>query len=314
MAYQSFPDTKGHSKSDEKFKKIRLGDLTGKAVLDLGCNEGYFCNKAIQAGASRVVGIDQSEPFIMRAKQRFPSIDFRCQSWESLPEGKFDVIIFLSAIHYEKNQPELLQRLHDALNIGGKLILECGVAPGEDAKWTRVHRKVGSVLYPTESLLKEYLLKNFAIRNFGESVMQAGDQVKRYVFHATPKEKTVVFITGKSHTGKTNLSKVLRKSAAVVSLDEHLQDMIQYEQSELSNFLKHDFSQYQLSKVYQKINQSQYIAEYCTAVLESLPSNDLTFIEGWGLSLKNIQEGMTNAAKNKHYRIWGMGRIESVDT
>lgn len=309
MSYQSFSGVKGHSKSDEKFNKIRLGDLTGKAVLDLGCNEGYFCNKAIEAGASRVVGIDYSQGFIDKAKQRFPDIDFRCQSWDVLPEGKFDVIIFLSAIHYEEDQPALLDRLHKALNPGGKLILECGVASGDDMKWTRVHRKVGSVLYPTDSMLKENLLKNFSVRSFGKSVMQAGDPVERYVFHATPKEKTIVLITGKSQTGKTSLSADLRKSSNVLSLDHHLLDIVKYERSELANFIKPDFSRYQLAQIYQKIDKSDFVEEYSQAVLESLPDSDLIFIEGWGLSLANIQKNIIDTAKYHHYRVWAMGRM-----
>ncbi len=41
-AYQSFDDEKGASASEKKLKAIRLpDDLTGKSVLDIGCNEGF---------------------------------------------------------------------------------------------------------------------------------------------------------------------------------------------------------------------------------------------------------------------------------
>ena len=309
MSYQTFSDTKGASKSDEKFNKIRLGDVKGKAVLDLGCNEGYFCNKAKQNGASRVVGIDQSSKFINRAKQRFPDIDFRCQTWDTLPEGKFDVIIFLSAIHYENDQPALLKKLHEALNPGGRLILECGVVDGTDSRWARVYRKVGSVLYPTEKLLKEQLLKDFATRSFGESVLQAGDPVKRYVFHATPKEKTIIFVTGKSHAGKTNLAFELQNSTNTFSLDNHLKSLVEYDRSELALFLKQHFDVFQLAMVYQKLADSPFINQYCDSILESIPDASALLIEGWALTQKNIREALINKAKTKHYRTWITNRV-----
>lgn len=309
MSYQSFQDNTGNSKSDEKFNAIHLGDLSGKAVLDLGCNEGYFCKKSVEAGATTVIGIDQSQKFINAAKNRFPDIDFRCQSWDVLPEGKFDVIIFLSAIHYETNQAALLKRLHNALNPGGRLILECGVVDGYESKWVRVHRKVGSVLYPTESLLKKSLLKDFAVRSFGDSVMQVGDPVKRFVFHATPKEKSLVFVSGKSHAGKSSLCENLESEADVFSLDHHLIDLAKYEQTELAKFIKLDFSRFQLANIYMKIERSPYINEYTHSILESLPDNDLVFIEGWALTQNNIRENLIKVAKSLHYRVWGMARL-----
>ena len=46
--------------------------LKGLSVLDLGCNEGFFCGEALRQGARRVVGIDRSGQSIERAKKRFP--------------------------------------------------------------------------------------------------------------------------------------------------------------------------------------------------------------------------------------------------
>ena len=103
--YQTFGDAKGGSRSAEKLKALRLSllrnrhdetrPLKGLSVLDIGCNEGFFCGEALRQGARRVVGIDMSRNFLDRARQRFPDAEFRHGSWWELPDEKFDVILFL---------------------------------------------------------------------------------------------------------------------------------------------------------------------------------------------------------------------------
>ena len=87
VQYQSFDDAKGGSKSGEKLKALRLPQLRrtghseatplrGLSVLDIGCNEGFFCGDALQQGARRVVGIDMNKGFLERARKRFPDGEF----------------------------------------------------------------------------------------------------------------------------------------------------------------------------------------------------------------------------------------------
>lgn len=42
-----------------KWHKLRsLIDFRGKSVVDLGCNEGFYCQEAVRLGAAHVVGVD----------------------------------------------------------------------------------------------------------------------------------------------------------------------------------------------------------------------------------------------------------------
>lgn len=68
MGYQSISAPRD-SDSAGKLTALRLPDLTGKSFLDVGCNEGYFCNAALAAGAASVVGIDASKSAIALARQ-----------------------------------------------------------------------------------------------------------------------------------------------------------------------------------------------------------------------------------------------------
>jgi trans-aconitate methyltransferase len=107
MQYQSFPGVKGSSESLEKLKALRLPSLKGKKFIDLGCNEGYFCGYALFAGAAEITGIDRSAAAIGLARSRFPECTFLSQSWEQLPDEKYDVILLLSALHYAEDQEAL---------------------------------------------------------------------------------------------------------------------------------------------------------------------------------------------------------------
>ena len=92
---------------------------------------------------------------------------------------------FLSAIHYEPNQRELPGAAGKAVEADGKLILECGVAPGAGKAWKVVRRHDGFVRFPTWELLTENLLFDFAVSAMGPSVTQSGDPIPRFVFHCS---------------------------------------------------------------------------------------------------------------------------------
>ena len=49
----------------ECYTLLRLiGDVMGKAVIDLACGEGYYTRPLRQRGAARVVGVDRSRGMI----------------------------------------------------------------------------------------------------------------------------------------------------------------------------------------------------------------------------------------------------------
>lgn len=231
--YQSFGSVKGASRSDEKLRALRLATLCnaesaetplkGLSVLDLGCNEGFFCGEALRQGARRVVGIDHNRAVLARAKRRFPAAEFRPGTWWDIPAGTFDVIFFLSAIHYEPRQRALLQKLASHLTPTGTLVLECGVSANPGKAWDAIKRADGVRRYPTMALLCEELLKPFAVRAAGPSVSQEGDTMPRRVFHCSLRESVAMLVIGPSHVGKTTLTRDLgARDVPVISTDRLL--------------------------------------------------------------------------------------------
>lgn len=226
MSYQSFSPGGGASRSEEKLRAIKLPeDLSGLSFLDIGCNEGFFCIEAQKRGAARIVGLDVKQEAIDSAKARAPDVDFRCQTWDQLPDERFDVILMLSALHYEQRPVRLLDAIAGHLKPNGLFILECGVvrSPERSTVWTQR----GMVVYhPTWNLLFDEYLRSFGTKLVNKSVDQAGDPVPRFVFHCRPKKPFVLILTGPGDCGKTSLSHELTRYAGQrVSTDRVLSSL-----------------------------------------------------------------------------------------
>ena len=71
-AYARMPRSElGLSAAGEWNKLEKLfPDVAGKVVLDLGCGYGWHCKYAVEHGAIRVTGIDQSRRMIDEALRR----------------------------------------------------------------------------------------------------------------------------------------------------------------------------------------------------------------------------------------------------
>jgi SAM-dependent methyltransferase len=85
------------------------GNLRGRRVLDLGCNEGYFSLAALQAEAAFVLGLDPQADRLQRAGWVFQAsridpdrYELRCADVDALrPEaGRFDVVLLLGLLHW----------------------------------------------------------------------------------------------------------------------------------------------------------------------------------------------------------------------
>jgi SAM-dependent methyltransferase len=87
-------------------------DLTGRTVLDVGCDHGFWCALARDRGATEVRGLDRNRPvngvhtdLVALNRAAVPGCDFSCielgRQWFSF--GKFDVVLMLSMYHHVYN-------------------------------------------------------------------------------------------------------------------------------------------------------------------------------------------------------------------
>lgn len=80
-------------------------DVSGKRVLDLGCNLGYFSSRSLEEGAESVLGIDRDKAIVESARLLHSNLDGNIQQLnlnDKIPEGEFDVAFCLSVWQHLK--------------------------------------------------------------------------------------------------------------------------------------------------------------------------------------------------------------------
>jgi tRNA (mo5U34)-methyltransferase len=94
-------------------------DLTGKTVLDIGCNGGFYSLEMKRRGAARVLGIDTDEHYLRQA--RFAAqvegadVEFlRMPVWDVAELGeKFDLVIFMGVLYHLRHPLLALDLIHE---------------------------------------------------------------------------------------------------------------------------------------------------------------------------------------------------------
>jgi tRNA (mo5U34)-methyltransferase len=94
-------------------------DLSGKSVLDVGCNAGFYSIQMKKRGAERVVGIDTDEKYLdqarFAAKVNGMEIEFRNLSVYRVAELKeqFDLVLFMGVLYHLRHPLLALDLLHE---------------------------------------------------------------------------------------------------------------------------------------------------------------------------------------------------------
>ncbi len=95
-------------------------DLTGKTVLDIGCNAGFYSMEMKRRGADRVVGIDFDDKYLNQARfaaevNGFDNIEFQKLSVYDVAQlgEKFDVVIFMGVLYHLRHPLLALDLIYD---------------------------------------------------------------------------------------------------------------------------------------------------------------------------------------------------------
>jgi tRNA (mo5U34)-methyltransferase len=130
--------TPGIQDSQGLLEHIKLPmNLSGMRVLDIGARDGFFSFECEKRGAAEVIALDytsaDSTGFNV-AKQILGSkakwINGNIYSLNELNLGKFDLILFLGVIYHLRHPYLAIDRIHDSLNVGGKVVVESHIIDG----------------------------------------------------------------------------------------------------------------------------------------------------------------------------------------
>jgi SAM-dependent methyltransferase len=107
-----------------------LGDLTGKAVVDLACGEGHYTRMLPTLGAAKVMGVDRSEGMIALARAQESEhplgLEYLVQDCRSLSlPVDFDVATAAYLLNYARSRDELAsmaQGIARCLKRGGRFV------------------------------------------------------------------------------------------------------------------------------------------------------------------------------------------------
>ena len=137
-------------------------DMTGKSVLDIGCNGGFFAIEMKRRGAERVLGVDADERYLAQARYAAGvlrlDIEYRALSVYDVAAlaERFDVVFFMGVLYHLRHPLLALDLIREHV-VGDLLVfqtLQRGAgevstiepdypfrsdAPFVQAQWPRLH-------------------------------------------------------------------------------------------------------------------------------------------------------------------------------
>ena len=109
-------------------------DLTGKTVLDVGCNAGFYSIEAKRRGAQRVLGVDGQRQHVRQASfvRQVLGLDIEYRrinvyDLTSHRVGEFDVVLALGLLYHLKHLVLAIENLYEVT--GDLLIIETAIMP-----------------------------------------------------------------------------------------------------------------------------------------------------------------------------------------
>ena len=96
-------------------------DLTGKSVLDIGCNGGFYAMEMKRRGADRVVGIDSDDDYLAQARfaAEVKGLDIEFRNLSVYDIGalgeRFDLVIFMGVLYHLRHPLLALDLIYESV-------------------------------------------------------------------------------------------------------------------------------------------------------------------------------------------------------
>ncbi|WP_419826373.1 TIGR04290 family methyltransferase [Sphingomonas sp.] len=158
-----------------RFARCLPDDLTGKTVLDIGCNAGFYSVEMKRRGADRVVGIDSDDRYLEQARLAtsalgFTGIEFRNLSvYDVAALGeRFDLVIFMGVLYHLRHPLLALDLIRE--HVAGDMLLfqsmQMGSTEAADVPEDHPFHLPGTFDPPTYFDNRDYPKMHFIERRF----------------------------------------------------------------------------------------------------------------------------------------------------
>ena len=103
----------------QRFADAVPTDLSGRSVLDIGCNAGFYAMEMKRRGAARVVGIDFDEDYLRQARfaAEVEALDIEFRKLSVYDVGalgeRFDVVLFIGVLYHLRHPLLALDLIHE---------------------------------------------------------------------------------------------------------------------------------------------------------------------------------------------------------
>ncbi len=111
----------------QRFAGALPADLTGKSVLDIGCNGGFYSMEMKRRGAARVLGVDSDERYLAQARfaAEVAELDIEFALLDVYDVGalgeRFDLVIFMGVLYHLRHPLLALDLIRK--HVAGDLLL-----------------------------------------------------------------------------------------------------------------------------------------------------------------------------------------------
>jgi tRNA (mo5U34)-methyltransferase len=129
-------------RSDMKWDRLKdaITPLDGRAVLDVGCGNGYYALRIHESGARAVLGIDPTLLYVMQflavtCERRSLPVAVVPLRLHELPGDSrvFDTTFSMGVLYHQRSPIEHLRQLRASLRHRGQLVLETLFVPGKES-------------------------------------------------------------------------------------------------------------------------------------------------------------------------------------
>ena len=102
-----------------RFGDAIAADLTGKTVLDIGCNAGFYSIEMKRRGAARVLGIDSDPAYLSQAAfaAEVTQVDVEFRQLSAYDVGqigeRFDIVLFMGVLYHMRHPLLALDLIHE---------------------------------------------------------------------------------------------------------------------------------------------------------------------------------------------------------